>query len=189
MRRNLLIAGLAAAALLAGCGSSGEGAKTDPEKGFDADYLNTALSQELTTLDLYTVAVPRLRGRDAAVARRLRGHQQEYVDAITKAIRGLGGEATGEADEIELPAEPSRAELLTLAYEEESASVSANLEAAPRLYTSAPRTLAAALAAGHAQHLAVLRRLLGVPLVESIPEAFEVGETEVPGGEGQTGER
>jgi hypothetical protein len=182
MSRKLLIAALAASmALLAGCGPSGEGAETDPEKGYDADYLNIALAQELTTLDLYTIAVPSLRGRDAAVARRFRGHQQEYVDAITKAIRGLGGDATGEAQELELPAEPSRSELLLLAYELEAAAVSSNIEAAPRLNTSAPRTLTAALAAGHAQHLVVLRRLLGAPLIETVPEAFEVGGEKPPG--------
>jgi hypothetical protein len=132
--------------------------------------------------------MPRHRGRDAAVARRLRGHQQEYVDAITKAIRGLGGDAIGEAEELELPEQPSRAELLTLAYERESEALAANIEAAPRLYTSAPRTLAAALAAGHAEHLVLLRRLLGAPLTESTPEAFDVGETPPPGGEAPPGE-
>ena len=188
MRRNLPIAALAAAALLAGCGSSGEGARTDPEKGHDADYLNSALGRELTTLDLYTAAMPRLRGRDAAVARRLRGHQQEYVDAITKAIRGLGGDATGEADELELPEQPSRADVLALAYERESQALAANVEAAPRLYTSAPRTLAATLAAGHAQHLVLLRQLLGAAAVESIPEAFDVGEIPAPGADPSFGE-
>ncbi len=181
MARKLLIAALAAGALLAGCGSSGEGAKTDPEKGYDADYLNTALGQELTTLDLYTVALPRLRGRDAAVARRHRGHELEYVDAITKAIRGLGGDTTGEAEDLELPPEPSRVDLLTRAYELESESLSGNVEAAPRLYTDAPRTIAAALGAGHAQHLVLLRQLLGTPLPEAVPEAFDVGEVPAPG--------
>jgi len=188
MRRNLPIAALAAAALLAGCGSSGEGARTDPEKGHDADYLNSALGRELTTLDLYTAAMPVLEGRDAAVGRRLRGHQQEYVDAITKAIRGLGGEATGEATELELAALPTRVELLTRGHELESESLAANVEAAPRLYTSAPRTLAATLAAGHAQHLVLLRQLLGAAAVESIPEAFDVGEIPAPGTDPSSGE-
>lgn len=175
------ILALACAALLAGCGDSGEGARTDPEKGYDADYLNSALAQEMTNLALYTEAAPRLRGPAAGVLRAMRGHEQEYVDAITKAIRGLGGDTTAEAEAVELPPRPTRKELLELAYQRESEALAASIEAAPRLYTSAPRTLVAALATGHGEHLVVLRRLLGEPLVEAAPEAFDTGEIPPPG--------
>ena len=46
---------------------------------------------------------------------------------------------------------------------------------------TAPRTLAASLAASHAQHLVVLRQALGAEPAESVPEAFEDGEVPPPG--------
>jgi rubrerythrin len=174
----LLVFVLALAA--SGCGKSGQGAKTDPEKGSDAELLNAALAQELTALDAYTHGLPLLKGPLAAVGRQFRAHEQEYANAILKAIRGLGGEMEAEAADLDLSEVDSEADFLALAYELEGAALSAYLDAAPRLFTAAPRTLAASLAAGHAQHLAVLRQALGADLAAAAPEAFDSGEEPLP---------
>jgi len=180
--------GLAAilAAILAlavgGCGKSGHGAETDPEKGFDAAALNEALARELTLRDVYTRGLPLLRHRLYGVGRRLRAQEGEYVDALTKAIRGVGGETEAEASELEVPAD--RAAFLALAYELESAALAAYMDAAPRFYTSAPRTLDTSLAAAHGQHLVVLRQGLGADLSASVPEAFDGGQVPPPGAAG-----
>lgn len=172
---------LALLALLApGCGKSGQGAETNPEKGSDAELLNAALAQELTLLHAYTEASPLLEASFRPVGRQLRAHEQEYANAITKALRGLGGETEAEANEVDLTKLASEDEFLTLAYELENAAFVAYLDAAPRLFTDAPRTLAAALAAAHAQHLVALRRGLGATSVKAIPEAFESGEEPPP---------
>jgi Ferritin-like domain len=175
----LALAALVVAAY--GCGGSGRGAETNPEKGSDAEILNEALARELTILDVYTGGRPLLRGPQRALGRRLRAQQQEYVDALTKAIRGLGGDTEAEAEELDLTRVKSQAGLLTLAYELESAALASYIEAAPRLYTPAPRTLDASLAAGHAQHLVVLRQALGVSPAAAVPEAFDGGEVPLPG--------
>jgi hypothetical protein len=73
-----------------------------------------------------------------------------------------------------------QAGLLALAYELESAALAFYVEAAPRLYTSAPRTLGVSLAAGHGQHLVLLRQGLGVSGAASVPEAFDGGEVPPP---------
>ncbi len=62
-----------------------------------------------------------------------------------------------------------------LAYEEENAALAQALNAAPALQSPAPRTLAASLAASHAQHLAVLRQTLGASLATAVPAALESG--------------
>jgi hypothetical protein len=173
---------VAVVAVASGCGQSGHGAETDPEKGSDTAILNEALSRELTLLDAYTRGRPLLRGRLRAVGRRLRAQEGEYVDALTKAIRGLGGDTEAEAEEGGLDGVADQAALLGLAYELESAALAAYVDAAPRLYASAPRTLDASLAAGHAQHLVVLRQALGTGLSGSIPEAFDGGQVPPPGG-------
>ena len=172
------IAMVLVAALAAGCGRSGHGAETDPEKGSDAATLNSALGQELTTLALYVRGTPALNAATRPLGRRLRSQEQEYVDALTKAIRGLGGDVEAEAEELEQPRARTQKDVLNRAYEKESAALASYLDAAPRLFTSAPRTLAAALAAGHAQHLVVLRQALGANLVQAIPKGFDSGSEE-----------
>jgi Ferritin-like domain len=178
---SLLLVLLALAAAL-GCGKSGNGAETDPEKGSDAELLNAALAQELTALEAYTQGLPLLKGPLGAVGRRFRAHEQEYANAIVKAIRGLGGEMEGEPADLDLSEVKTQADFLVLAYELEGAALIAYRDAAPQLFTAAPRTLAASLAAGHAQHLAVLRQGLGANLAEAAPEAFDSGEEPLPAG-------
>jgi Ferritin-like domain len=173
---------LALTLLGSGCGKPGQGAKTDPEKGSDAKLLNLALGQELTLLDAYTLGMPRMRKGFVPAARRLRAQKQEYVSAISKAIRGLGGEAIAEPSALDPADLRTQADVLTLAYELESTALASDLDAVPRLFMEAPRTLAAALAAGHAQHLVVLRQGLGVDPAAAIPEAFDGGEVPPPGG-------
>ena len=174
----------AAAALvglaLAGCGKSGQGAKTDSEKASDVAILNGLLAQELTLAGTYGRGFDRLRGPMLAAAAEFRGQSQVHADALTKAIRGLGGETEAEAAEIEPPAPRSREEALTLDYEAENRALALALEAAPRLEFDAPQTLAASLAAGHAQHLAILRQGLGASPAASVPEPFEAGEEPPP---------
>ncbi len=183
-RRGICRAALLFLALLAllapGCGKSGQGAETDPEKGSDAELLNAALAQELTLLEAYTDAPPLSGPRFRPLGRQLRAHEQEYVDAIAKALRGLGAETEAEAGEVDMAKVVSQDEFLTLAYELENAAFAAYVDATPRLFTDAPRTLAASLAAAHAQHLVALRRGLGAKPAEAIPEAFESGEEPPP---------
>lgn len=176
---------LAALALLAaGCGKSGQGAKTDSEKAADVEVLNTLLAQELTTIDAYERGIPLLRGPLLAAGRQFRGQAQAHADALTKAVRGLGGETDAEAAELEVPAPQSQVEALVFLYEVENAAIAEALDAAPQLEFAAPRTLAAALAANHSQHLTVLRQGLGAGPAASVPQPFESGEEPPPGAEG-----
>lgn len=179
---------VAASLLALGCGKSGHGAETDPEKASDAAILNAALAQELTVIRAYGRGLPLLRGRLRAVGREFRAQEQEYVDALTKAIRGVGGETDAEAGQLDSPPAKSQAGSLALVYELESAALASYIDAAPRLFTAAPRSLAASLAAGHAQHLVVLRQGLGAGPAASAPEAFDGGEVPPPGG-GRPGNR
>lgn len=165
---------------LAGCGRSGQGASTDSEKAADVEVLDTVLSQELTTVDAYVRALPLLRGRALAVAGQFHGQDQAHVDAVTKAIRGVGGETDAEAAEVEEPAPKTRRDALLLLYEAENAALAEALDATPHLNTAAPRMLVASLAASHAQHVATLRQLLGTGIAASVPDAFETGEVPPP---------
>ena len=144
MRHSLLAAG--------GCGDSGHGAETNPEKGSDAAILNEGLSRELTALDAYTRGNGLLRGRERALGRQLRAQEQEYVDALTKAIRGLGGDTEAEAEELDFSQVKDQAAFLALAYELESAARDFYVDqAAASLHGRA----------AHARHLACRRARSG----------------------------
>jgi Ferritin-like domain len=181
----LVLAAVVATTL--GCGGRGHGAETDPEKGSDAAILNGALARELTLLGAYTRGRVLLQGPRQALGRQLRAQEQEYVDALTKAIRGLGGDTEAEPEELNLSRAKSRKASLLLLYEQEGAALASYVGAAPHLYSSAPRTLDASLAAGHAQHLVLLRQALGASAAASAPEAFDGGTVPPPGGDGPTG--
>jgi len=164
----------------AGCGRKGHGAATDSEKAADVAILNGALAWELTAVAAYDRALPLLRGPSLAVAREFRGQDQAHVNGLTKAIRGLGGETEAEAIPSERGPPPDRSAALTLLYEAENEALAQDLDAPPRLQTSAPRTVAAATAANHAQHLAILRQLLGAALAAAVPQQYESGEEPPP---------
>jgi hypothetical protein len=182
--RAAVVLALALAVAACGCGKGGHGAETDPEKGADAAFLNAALARELTLVDAYAQGRSLLRGPQRAVGRQLRAQEQEYADALTKGIRGLGGEIEAEAEAPDFAQVRSQADFLALAYELESAALSSYVDAAARLNLSAPRTLDASLAAGHAQHLVLLRQGLGASPAASVPDAFGGGEAPPPGGGG-----
>lgn len=171
----------ATALLAAGCGHKGHGAATDSEKAADVEVLNGVLSQELTAVAAYELGLPRLHGPMLAVAREFRGQDQAHVDALTKSIRGLGGEIEAEAGELEPPGPRTQADALVLAYEAENTALGQALDAVPHLLTPAPRGLAAALATDHAQHLTILRQGLGAGQAASVPEPFESGDVPPPG--------
>lgn len=177
-RAVAVLAAVALATLATGCGDDGD--PSESEKAADVEILNAALAQELTAAGAYARGLPLLRGPFAAVGREFRAQAQEHVNAIVKAIRGLGGETEAEAGELDYSGVESQADFLTLVYGLENAALAAYLEAAPRLVTEAPRTLAASLAAGHAQHLVVLRQGLGATPAASASEAFEPGDLPPP---------
>jgi hypothetical protein len=175
---------LASAGLFApGCGGESDQSASEAEKDDDIAILNTALGYEMVTIDAYTQALALLRGEDLDLARELRAQQQEHVNAITKAIRGLGGRADPEPIAVTLIAPADRDAALSLAYERISAAIAEDAAAVANLNSSWPRALLISIAANEAQQLTLLRQALGAEGAASVPEAFENGETPLPGRE------
>jgi len=130
----------------------------------------------------YDRVLPRLHGADFAMARRFRAQEQEHVDAILRALRGLGASAEPDEDEeIEGEALRTRAEVLDFLYEVESVSIDDGLRAIANL--TAQRSLLGSIVANQAQHLVLLRRALGAAPPATVPEAFENGSAPPPGKE------
>lgn len=180
-RRHLALGFVLALALFGvGCGGGGSSSTAVPDKAADAETLNNVLARELAAVRAYERTLPLLRGPARARAREFRAQEQEHVNAILKALRGLGEEAEPESEEIESEGLKTQADALEFLYEVESVSVAYNLRAISHLTSAWPRALLGSIAANQAQHLVVLRRALGADGAESIPEAFEDGTTPAP---------
>jgi hypothetical protein len=178
---------------LAGCGggSSSTGASATaaaaarktvpPEKAADAAVLNTVLAREEAAVRAFAGAIAGLPPRLARTAAYLRAQEQEHVDAVLKAMRGLGLPAEPAEEAIE-PTAPLRTdrERLTFLYEIESASIDDGLAAIGKLEASWPRSLLASVVANQAQHLVLLRQELGAGPLASVPVPFENGTAEPP---------
>jgi rubrerythrin len=165
--------------VLAACGSGGDTTTVAKDKAGDAETLNNVLGRELAAVRAYERTLPLLPGAVRASAEEFRAQEQEHVDAIVKALRGLGEAAEPEAEEIESEGPQTQADALGFLYEVESASVAYGLRAISHLTYPWPRSLLGSIVANQAQHLVVLRRALGANVAESIPGAFEDG-TEPP---------
>jgi len=175
-----LLLGAVVAGLAVGLPACGGGDEPVVDEEADITVLNEILARQLAAVDAYGAALPALRGADLALAREFRSQEQEHVDATTKTLRGLGGEAEPPAETIEVEGLETRRDALEFLYELESATIDAELSAVGKLTIAWPRPLVAAMAANQAQRLVLIRRGLGAGPAESVPEAFETGETPGP---------
>jgi hypothetical protein len=171
------VVGVGLLAGLSGCGGDG-GSSTD--KATDVRVLNEILGRQLAAVDAYDGALSALHGGQLTLTRRFRAQEQEHVDATTKTLRGLEGEADPPAETIETGNLKTPREAMHFLYELESATIDAELSAVAKLTIAWPRPLIAAMAANQAQRLVLIRRALGAPARETVPSAFETGETPAP---------
>lgn len=183
VRRALLALAVALlAAALTACGGEGDGEPTTavPDRELDAEILNGVLSRQLGVVEAYERTLPQLRGRALTLARKVRAQEQEHVDAVLKALRGIGADADAEPEEIESAGARTQADRLRYLYELEAATIDAELRAISELTGSWQRALLATIVANQAQHLVLLREALGAASLEAVPSAFEDGTQEAP---------
>jgi Ferritin-like domain len=181
MRRALLLGALATALAvgLVACGGGGGDSTTDREA--DVGALNEILGRQIAAVEAYGRALPALHdAADLAAVHTFRAQEQEHVDATTKTLRGLDGEADPPDEEIVSDPIRTRRQAFEFLYEMESATIDAELHAVGKLTIGWPRPLIASMAANQAQRLVVIRQALGAYSFEIIPEAFETGETAAP---------
>jgi hypothetical protein len=180
VRRALLLAIVAVllGVALGACGGGGSSGGSDKER--DVRTLNEILGRQLAAVAAYSKVLPHLHGPDHAAAQQFRAQEQEHVDATTKTLRGIGGEADPPTETIEADDLKTRAESLEFLYEMESATLDAELSAVGKLSVDWPRPLIASMAASQAQHLVLLRQALGAKPSEVAPSAFETGELPAP---------
>jgi hypothetical protein len=192
MRGGGVLAALLLISLLAGCGGgessapSSTAAVTDTtpmpsaEESADAELLNHVLGRQEAAIVAYGQVIPKLTPRLAHLAAYFRAQEQEHVDAVLKAMRGLKSKAEPSAEEIEVGDLRSDRERLEFLYEVESATIDEELSAISELEASWPRSLLSSTVANQAQHLTLLRQALGAGPAASVPVPFENGTAAAP---------
>lgn len=179
-------------AALAGCGGGSSTAATSaapvtdttttpsPEQSADAEPLDKVLGRQEAAIVAYGELIPKLVPRLAHMAAYFRAQEQEHVDAVLKAMRGLKIPAEPREEEIEVAALKTDRERLEFLYEVESATIDEELSAISSLEASWPRSLLASTVANQAQHLTLLRQALGAGPLASVPVPFENGTAAPP---------
>ncbi len=180
--RRALLLGIAAVLIAGALGACGGGDETlgSEDKERDVRALNELLGRQLAVVRAYGQVLPGLASADLRMARQFRTQEQEHVDATTKTLRGIGGEADPPGETIEANELKTRADNLEFLYEMESSTIDAELSVVGKLTIEWPRPLIASMAANQAQRLVLLRRKLGAKQLEAIPSAFENGEIPAP---------
>jgi hypothetical protein len=177
------------AALLVGCGGGGsstttatEAASTGPAapQSPDGELLDKVLARQEGAIAAYTEVIPHLSPRFAHMASYFRAQEQEHVDAVVKALRGIGAPAGTGPEEIEVGELKTDEERLVFLYELEGATIDEELSAISQLEAPWPRSLLASTVANQAQHQTLLRQALGAGPLASVPVPFENGTAPPP---------
>jgi hypothetical protein len=191
-----VLAALLLISLLAGCGGGSDSASrsaqtsatsvTDAtpmpsaEESADAELLDHVLGRQEAAIAVYGQVIPKLAPRLAQMAAYFRAQEQEHVDAVLKAMRGLKSAAEPSEEAIEVGDLTSDRERLEFLYEVESATIDEELSAISSLEASWPRSLLSSTVANQAQHLTLLRQALGAGPLASVPVPFENGTAAPP---------
>ena len=180
---------LVVAAVLAGCGGGGSSTSTATEAAStraapapspDAEALNEVLARQEGAVAAYAKVIPHLAPRLAQMASYFRAQEQEHVDAVIKALRGIEAPAVAVPEEIESGELKTDEERLVFLYEVEAATIDEELSAISKLEAPWPRSLLASTVADQAQHLTLLRQALGAGPLASVPAPFENGTAPPP---------
>jgi hypothetical protein len=191
LTRRGLAAALAIAvilAALAGCGGGGTSStiaatavSAAPENSADAAVLDKVLGRQEAAAAAYSKVTPDLSPHLSHVAFYFRRQEEEHIDSVLKALRGLDSPAEPTPETIEPGELRNDRERLLFLYEVESATIDEELSAISKLEASWPRSLLASTVANQAQHLTVLRQALGAGPLNSVPVPFENGTAPPPG--------
>jgi len=135
----------------------------------DAGILNVALTLEYLEAAFYKKAMGlKLSGQAAKLAKELANHEQLHVEALKKAVKGLGGKPV-KSPRFSFPI-TDEASFLKLAQTLEDTGVSAYNGAAPAISSKDILAAAGSIVQVEARHAAAIRLLRGQ---SPAPEAFD----------------
>jgi Ferritin-like domain len=174
-RRAFLGAGFAAggAVALGACGggdSLKRQLKHDPPLAeTDVALLNHLVDLEYLAVAAYTAGLPLLKRPASRAAKQFLAQELGHADGISLLVREAGGKANKPRQSYDLGNPRTPADVLRLLHEVETLQIGAYLNAIPRLGPAKLRQLTTQYFANDAQHISILRSLLGEP---ALPAPF-----------------
>jgi hypothetical protein len=173
------LAGVGALATLGGCGGgapSGQEAvkhAAHPVAETDVGILMTALALERRTVAAYVAGIPLLPRSQVMGAKAFLSEELAHTGELISLIKAAGGKAPPRADSYDIGAPPRGSrDVVALLRSLEALQIASYLKWIPRLSPGPVRAAVASILACDAQHVAVLRALLGKPALAS---AFVTG--------------
>ncbi len=148
------------------------------QAGGDAQIVSSAIQLENTAVAAYDAALKsgKLDSATTKVVRIIRRQEQEHANALTSALKGLGGTAPKGPNQAllkPLSSVKSQKDIAMFAVELETMAVHAYYEAHGKLKDAKLLQAGASIMANEGQHLVVLRQALSR---NPFPNAFETGQ-------------
>jgi hypothetical protein len=176
-RRRFLSAGIVGggAVLLGACRGRSLKAQLEREPlvaQADVELLNHLVDLEYLAVAAYTAGLP-LLGRPAArAAKQFLAQELGHAQALAILVREAGGKANKPRESYDLGSPRTAADVLRLLHTVETLLIAAYLDAIPRLGPAKVRTLTTQYFVNDAQHISIVRSLLGEP---PLPAPFVTG--------------
>ena len=162
-----------AIALLSGCSSKVIGAEINDSARQDVRILNTAISAEQEAVAAYKLGAESglLEAGILKVAVKFQGHHKEHIDALSKAVKSMGGNPVEAKKDYAFPVEKlkQQSDVLEFAAGLERRAISAYAGAIPVFGNRDLSAAAASILADEAMHWSVLLSVLGL---DPVPGAF-----------------
>lgn len=162
-----------AVAMLSGCSTSTAFAASDDTARQDIRILNTAIDAEHEAVAAYQLGAESglLEPSVLKLAVQFQGHHKQHIDALSAAVRSLGGVGASAKSDYDFPVASLKmqSDVLAFAAGLERGAVSAYAGAIPVFDNRDLSAAAASILADEAMHWAVLRSALGL---DPVPEAF-----------------
>jgi rubrerythrin len=171
-RRELLLVGGAALGATAAAPLLRAGDAFAQASGDDAELVRSAIALELVAVEAYQRATADLGG----IARLFRNQERAHAQALTAALRQMGGGAPPRADVGGRLDDLSRAQGKRAVAEAliriENTAVAAYVDAHSKLKDARLMEVVSSILGNQAQHLVTLRDVAGQ---QKVPTAFETG--------------
>jgi len=155
-------------AAITGCGGASDHDGAGGRPNLDVRLLNRSLDLEYEAIAAYTAGIPLLAGRAREAAKRFLDQELAHSGELAGLVKQAGGKPNRARSAYDLGHPQGSAGVLGLLADLERRELAMYLDAATRITRGSTRAALAAVLGSDAQHLTVLRGLIGLDPIPSV---------------------